>query len=77
MTAIAKPVQSGRSQAARLPKALRFEGHEVLARRLGSGVLLPGDAPWQVLREALEAFEPGFVPQREQPAQQAREAWPE
>ncbi|MBB4730445.1 antitoxin [Xanthomonas arboricola] len=78
MTTTAKLFQSGRSQAVRLPKALRFEGEEVLARRFGNGVLLlPVDEPWQVMREALEEFEPGFVLQREQPAQQAREAWPE
>ncbi|MFT4247285.1 MAG: type II toxin-antitoxin system VapB family antitoxin [Pseudomonas sp.] len=78
MTATAKLFQSGRSQAVRLPKALRFEGEEVLARRFGNGVLLlPMDAPWQVMREALEEFEPGFALQREQPVQQAREAWSE
>ncbi|RXR07241.1 antitoxin [Pseudoxanthomonas composti] len=78
MTTTAKLFQSGRSQAVRLPKALRFEGDEVIARRFGNGVLLlPVDAPWQVMREALEEFEPGFAMARDQPEQQAREAWPE
>jgi antitoxin VapB len=77
MTMTAKLFQSGRSQAVRLPKALRFEGEEVIARRFGNGVLLlPLDAPWQLLREALEEFEPGFQLQREQPEQQVREEWP-
>lgn len=31
---------NGRSQAVRIPKALRFEGKEVTVRRLGDGVLL-------------------------------------
>ena len=31
---------NGRSQAVRIPKALRFEGSEVTIRRLGDGVLL-------------------------------------
>lgn len=78
MTTTAKLFQSGRSQAVRLPKALRFEGEEVIARRFGNGVLLlPMNAPWQVMREALEEFEPGFELQRDQPEQQRRKGWPE
>ncbi len=78
MTTTAKLFQSGRSQAVRLPKALRFEGEEVIARRFGNGVLLlPVDAPWQLMREALEEFEPGFELQRDQPAQQIRVDWPQ
>lgn len=78
MTTTAKLFQSGRSQAVRLPKALRFEGEEVIARRFGNGVLLlPMDAPWQLMREALEEFEPGFELQRDQPAQQVRADWPQ
>ncbi len=71
----AKLFVSGRSQAVRLPKALRFEGSEVIAKRFGNGVLLlPMDNPWQLMREALDEFEPGFVLQRDQPSQQEREA---
>lgn len=74
MTA-AKLFTTGRSQAVRLPKALRFEGDEVIAKRFGNGVLLlPIDNPWQLMRQALDEFEPGFELQREQPPQQAREA---
>jgi antitoxin VapB len=73
MSDIAKLFVSGRSQAVRLPKALRFDGTEVIAKRFGNGVLLlPKDEPWQLLREALEEFEPGFEMVREQPVQQAR-----
>lgn len=74
MTTTAKIFMSGRSQAVRLPKALRFEGEEVIAKRFGRGVLLlPMDAPWQLMAEALEEFEPGFEIVREQPAAQHRE----
>ena len=74
MTA-AKLFTSGRSQAVRLPKALRFDGSEVIAKRFGNGVLLlPMHNPWQLMREALDEFEPGFELQREQPRQQEREA---
>jgi antitoxin VapB len=77
MSAIAKLFKSGRSQAVRLPKALRFEGEEVIAKRFGNGVLLlPAEAPWQLMREALDEFEPDFEIQREQPEQAARENWP-
>jgi antitoxin VapB len=73
MTA-AKLFTTGRSQAVRLPKALRFEGEEVIAKRFGNGVLLlPLDNPWQLMRQALDEFEPGFELQREQPPQQVRE----
>lgn len=76
MSSAAKLFTSGRSQAVRLPKALRFDGNEVIAKRFGNGVLLlPMDNPWQLMREALEEFEPGFELQREQPLQQEREAW--
>lgn len=78
MTTAAKLFMSGRSQAVRLPKALRFEGDEVIAKRFGNGVLLlPVAAQWQVMREALDEFEPGFELQREQPEQQTREPWPQ
>jgi antitoxin VapB len=74
MPDVAKLFMSGRSQAVRLPKSLRFSGTEVIAKRFGSGVLLlPLDAPWQLMQEALGDFEPGFVLEREQPEAQIRE----
>jgi len=40
--------------------------------RFGSGVLLvPMDAPWEIIQEALDEFEPGFQITREQPEMQA------
>lgn len=77
MNTAAKLFTSGRSQAVRLPKSLRFEGSEVIAKRFGNGVLLlPMDNPWLLMREALGEFEPGFTLEREQPAPQEREPWP-
>lgn len=73
MTTAAKLFMTGRSQAVRLPKSLRFEGTEVIAKRFGNGVLLlPADAPWELMREALAEFEPDFVMVREQPEQKPR-----
>lgn len=70
----AKLFQSGRSQAVRLPKAYRFSGSEVIVRHLGNGVLLlPVNDPWAAIEAALQAFEPGFTLEREQPAHQPRE----
>lgn len=75
MSEHAKLFMSGRSQAVRLPKSLRFSGSEVIAKRYGNGVLLlPLDAPWQLMQEALNEFEPGFTLEREQPEVQEREA---
>jgi len=74
MTMRAKVFMSGRSQAVRLPKELRFEGTEVIARRFGNGVLLlPAEDPWAVMREALDEFETGFEIEREQPDSQQRD----
>ena len=78
MSTAAKLFMSGRSQAVRLPKSLRFEGKEVIAKRFGNGVLLlPMDAPFALMEEALSEFEAGFVLQREQPTQQLRGRWPQ
>lgn len=71
---IARLFQSGRSQAVRLPKACWFTGTEVVVKRFGNGVLLlPADDPWQTLQAGLEAFEPSFVLEREQPDTQQRD----
>lgn len=64
---------SGRSQAVRLPKEYRFDGTEVVVQHFGNGVLLlPVQDPWKTLEAGLDAFEPGFVLTREQPAVQQR-----
>jgi antitoxin VapB len=38
-------------------------------------LLLPIAAPWATMLEAVGEFEPGFVMEREQPAQQERDDW--
>ncbi len=70
----ARLFQSGRSQAVRLPKAYRFAGAQVAVRHFGSGVLLlPMDDPWAMLNAALDAFEPGFRIERQQPDAERRD----
>jgi antitoxin VapB len=77
MASNAKLFMTGRSQAVRLPKSLRFDGTEVVAKRFGNGVLLlPVDAPWALMQEALSEFEPDFKMTREQPPQQRRDGLP-
>jgi antitoxin VapB len=65
----AKLFMHGRSQAVRLPKEFRFEGSEVFVRRVGDDVVLSSrpKASMQDLLDALDAFEPGFVIERDQP----------
>ena len=67
----AKLFMHGRSQAVRLPKEFRFEGTEVFVRKVGDDVVLSSQQKpsMQNLIDSLDAFEPGLVLQREQPAQ--------
>jgi antitoxin VapB len=69
----AKLFVNGRSQAVRLPKEYRFEGDEVFIKRVGDAVVLLPRRGWGTLFGALEQFEPGFVLERQQQAQQERE----
>ncbi len=59
-------------QAVRLPKEFRFEGTEVHVRRVGNEVVLSAVPP--AGPDALLAFEPGAMLQREQPVEQQRRA---
>ncbi len=71
----AKIFQNGRSQAVRLPKAFRFEGTEVLIKRVGNAVvLLPQTHSWEMLFSSLSQFEPDFKMEREQPVAQQKRA---
>jgi len=67
----AKLFMHGRSQAVRLPKEFRFEGTEVFVRRVGDDVVLSSQQKpsMQALIDAVNAFEPGFVMERNQPEQ--------
>jgi antitoxin VapB len=70
----AKLFMNGRSQAVRLPKSFRFEGKEVLVKKVGAGVLLmPIDKRWDLMREAIDEFEPGFKLERDQGKADERE----
>lgn len=69
----AKLFANGRSQAVRLPKEFRFEGTEVQIEKVGDAVVLrPLKRTWADVFAALDAFEPGFEMEREQPAEQVR-----
>ena len=70
----AKLFTNGRSQAVRLPKEFRFDGDEVMIKRVGDAVVLLPQHGWRTLFDALDQFEPGFELVRDQPAQQEREA---
>jgi antitoxin VapB len=75
----AKVFMTGRSQAVRLPKAYRFETHEVSIEKLPDGAVLLRPVPKQGLGERLwEALGPEALPGFERPAQGAHErdsAW--
>lgn len=65
----AKLFMNGRSQAVRLPKGFRFEGDEVLVKRVGDAVvLLPPGGSWGALREGLSMFSEDYMQERAQPA---------
>ncbi|MDV6375682.1 antitoxin [Deinococcus arenicola] len=71
-TKTAKLFQTGRSQAVRLPKEYRFEGDEVIIKRVGDGVLLlPRNNRWKNLLSAVERFDVQL--EREQPEMQERD----
>jgi len=71
----AKLFRNGRSQAVRIPKEFRFEGTEVLIKKIGNAILLiPYREPWQTLFDSLNQFSDDFMETRHQPEQQARES---
>ena len=70
----AKLFRNGDSQAVRLPKEFRFEGRQVLIKRVGTAVvLLPEGRAWDVLAESLRQFSADFMARRDQPVMQERE----
>ena len=69
----AKLFDNGNSQAVRLPREYRFEGEEVVVRRVGDGVLLlPPKHSAKELKALLEGFDPAFKIKRTQPKRQQR-----
>lgn len=70
----ARLFKNGQSQAVRLPREFRFEGDQVLIRRIGNAViLLPPVNAWNILLDSLEEFSPDFMEDRRQPPIQERE----
>jgi antitoxin VapB len=70
---IAKLFTNGKSQAVRLPKKYRFEGHEVYIKRIGNTVvLIPKDNPWEPFLKSLDKFTDDFLPRRDQPKLEKR-----
>ncbi len=64
----AKLFKNGESQAVRLPKEFRFEGTEVLIKRMGAAVvLLPRSGSWDTLIQSLAKFPEDFLETRDQP----------
>lgn len=71
----AKLFKNGESQAVRLPKEFRFEGTEVLIKRVGDAVvLLPTSKSWDALVDSLAKFPADYLAGRDQPSEaEARE----
>ncbi len=67
--------QNGASQAVRIPKEFRFEGKEVLIKKVGNNLILqPICNSWDNLFKSLAQFSDDFMADgREQPAPQPRE----
>lgn len=64
----AKLFKNGDSQAVRLPKEFRFDGTEVLIKRVGNAVvLLPKTRSWDTLIGSLSKFPSDFMASRAQP----------
>ena len=67
-------VHDEEGQTIHLPEAYRFAGERVYIKRVGSAVvLLPYDAPYNVLLESLDEFTDDFMAERAQPTQPERE----
>jgi len=66
---------NGQSQAVRLPKAFRFSGDEIYARKIGQTVMLfPKDSEWSTFIDGLNGFTTDFMPNgRELADEQERE----
>lgn len=69
----AKLFLNGSSQSVRLPKDYRFEGSEVLIKKIGNVVVLsPVDKKWSSFFKSLEQFPEDFLLDRKQPPIQER-----
>jgi len=67
----AKLFKNGQSQAVRLPKEFRFDGDEVIIKRVGKAVvLLSASDSFDTLFDSLEEFSDDFMSERNQPTKQ-------
>lgn len=58
----AKIFMNGGSQAVRLPKDCRFEGDEVITKRVGDVVILmPKGEPWMEMKRGFEMFSDDYL----------------
>ena len=66
---------NGGSQAVRIPKKFRFEGTQVIIKKIGESLILTpcDDDPWASLKHSLEMFSDDFMEDREQPEMQERD----
>jgi len=68
---MAKLFMNGKSQAVRLPKEFRFQGDEVVIKKVGDAVMLfPKRYRSSVLEKTLGELDPDFRVEREQPKRQ-------
>ena len=66
---------NGGSQAVRLPKKFRFEGTQVIIKKIGSSLVLTSyDDIWRSFEEGLAMFSDDFMEDRVQPEMQERES---
>lgn len=67
---VTRVFQSGNSQAVRLPKEFRFEGEEVVIKRVGDAVMLfPIHYDAAGLKADLEKLDADFQLERDQPTE--------
>jgi len=72
----AKLFMNGGSQAVRLPREFRFDGKEVMVKRVGEVVVLyPTEDPWAPLKASLNMFSADFMLERLQPEPEERESF--
>jgi antitoxin VapB len=73
MAKTAKVFMSGRSQAVRLPAALRFRCREVLIEKKGKGIVLtPKETGWADFFSRTSAVPPDFLADREDALPESR-----
>ncbi|MBI3569900.1 MAG: AbrB/MazE/SpoVT family DNA-binding domain-containing protein [Gammaproteobacteria bacterium] len=69
----AKLFFNGKNQVIQLPKEFRFEGNEVIVKRLGNAVLLfPARYSAKEMKNILDSLDPDFQIVRDQPKPQQK-----